>query len=138
MKKPIVLLALGALVFAARPAREQVGARMEPILARASMVPVHGAEATLNHLFAWQAREELVMIRQYLEAHVREGKRVPREPREFRRLLRQGRIAGGGADPWGSPYEIRRSADQMAVVSAGADRQLGTADDLQERFILGR
>jgi len=36
-------------------------------------------------------------------------------------------------DPWSRPYVMRCSADAFEVLSAGPDRQLGTADDLTSR-----
>jgi len=37
---------------------------------------------------------------------------------------------GGGADPWGTPYELSCGADEVSVVSAGPDAQMGTEDDI--------
>ena len=33
---------------------------------------------------------------------------------------------GGGQDPWGNPYEISCSGDDIQVASNGPDRQAGT------------
>ena len=36
----------------------------------------------------------------------------------------------GGKDPWGTEYVIQCSADDVAVSSAGKDKQMGTEDDV--------
>jgi hypothetical protein len=33
-------------------------------------------------------------------------------------------------DPWGHPYQIRRTGSSVSVVSGGPDGRIGTADDL--------
>lgn len=37
---------------------------------------------------------------------------------------------GGGQDPWGQPFEITCSGDDIAVASNGPDQQAGTEDDI--------
>jgi len=36
----------------------------------------------------------------------------------------------GGEDPWGSPFELSCSGDDVAVSSPGPDKQAGTEDDI--------
>jgi len=37
---------------------------------------------------------------------------------------------GGGMDPWGQPFEIACSGDDIQVASNGPDQQAGTEDDI--------
>ena len=42
---------------------------------------------------------------------------------------------GGGRDPWDELYEISCSTDDVTVVSAGPDAQMGTEDDIVAGFV---
>ena len=51
---------------------------------------------------------------------------------KYERLLADKLVDGEGNanDPWGTPYLIACSADDVIVVSLGPDRKLGTSDDI--------
>lgn len=42
-----------------------------------------------------------------------------------------------GIDPWGIPYAMWPTSDSVTVVSAGADREFGTDDDIQQKIRYG-
>jgi hypothetical protein len=64
------------------------------------------------------------------------GQRPP-QPHELPAYLTRHDIAPGGLDPWGTPYHIAEEPDSIALISAGPDQRLGTADDLVVRFRSG-
>ena len=41
----------------------------------------------------------------------------------------------GGADPWGTQYEVTCNGDEFSVVSAGPDAQMGTEDDIFAGYV---
>ncbi|MEM6790169.1 MAG: type II secretion system protein [Myxococcota bacterium] len=41
----------------------------------------------------------------------------------------------GGADPWGTLYDISCTPDDIGVVSAGPDTQMGTEDDIMVGYV---
>lgn len=62
---------------------------------------------------------------------------LPPNPEGFREYLRT-RIEGeDGLDHWGSPYILIPSRDSVAVVSAGADLEYETEDDIVLKIRFG-
>jgi len=61
------------------------------------------------------------------------GNRHPGECPNFERLQQESYIRSEdfNRDPWGRPYAIVCAGEEIRVVSAGADRLLGTRDDVQ-------
>jgi hypothetical protein len=54
----------------------------------------------------------------------------PPKASEFQDFLRQNELSETGEDPWGSPYVLTQTPDSVGIVSAGADMQYRTDDDI--------
>lgn len=126
----IGLFLLSALVATQPVLRAEVGSRVEPIVTRSGF-DVPSPSSLLDPLFRWSARNELRSLRRQLEQVQRTGGRLPK-PLEFGRYMRSTLMASSGTDPWSTPYHLVIDRRGARVVSAGPDRELGTADDLQE------
>lgn len=79
-----------------------------------------------------QAENDLRKMSRLLTMQRNQGQRAP-APEDLPAFLTRNQIAPDGIDPWGGRYRIAQEADSLAVMSAGPDRQFGTADDLVVR-----
>jgi hypothetical protein len=82
-------------------------------------------------IYKWSTNGRIGEITRIIEAQAAQGRRVPQTQEELARLIAQEFSWRDSAlDSWGTPFYVKRERFAVRVVSAGPDREPGTADDL--------
>lgn len=88
------------------------------------------AERTLAPVYEWSAHYRVGEISRALQAEAARGQPLPSDGGLRSFLARRYPGSLPVADPWGTPYFLRRDLWEARVGSAGRDRLPGTRDDL--------
>jgi hypothetical protein len=92
--------------------------RAEPL----GLLPLSAAGARpLDRVRSLRAQADLAELARHVEEYVASTGDFPGSLDALGKPLR---------DPWGHPYQIRRTGSGVSVVSGGPDGRIGTADDL--------
>ena len=123
----VVIIMLGA-AFGIPQIRNRIVGPLDPVLSR--MGPL--GDKINAPAKRWAARNEInLIIRKLAEDH-NQNRGTP-SPLGFQGWLKQN-FRGGindGGDPWGRPYYLVHTANQITVGSQGADRLRNTPDDVR-------
>lgn len=138
LRAVLVIVVLLAAVLAIPPVRAMAGPVLEPgkALLDRSVGKLFGRGR--DRVFEWSARSEARSLAQELQKREISGQALPR-PQDFQSYLQRRTISGtAGLDKWGSPYYMLLGGDSITIVSPGADRRPGTADDIRESVARNR
>jgi hypothetical protein len=89
------------------------------------------AEPLLVPIHEYSTSKEIERIGAELLSYQRTYYRLPTGPTDFGDWLNRRFVEQATRDSWGTPYSLSVLPDSYTVVSAGRDRELGTADDLR-------
>ncbi|MCA9738863.1 MAG: hypothetical protein R3E98_03020 [Gemmatimonadota bacterium] len=92
---------------------------------------VEAIEPALNPIHAYSTENEMERIAIELLGYDRTYYRLPTDSRGFGEWLDGRFTEESGLDSWGTPYALRVWDDSFAILSGGADREMGTPDDLR-------
>ncbi|MEZ4415263.1 MAG: hypothetical protein R3E10_05880 [Gemmatimonadota bacterium] len=85
----------------------------------------------LDPIRAYSTENEMERIALELVSFDRTYYKLPTDPRGFAGWLDARFTEESGVDSWGTPYALRIWEDSFAIVSGGADKELGSPDDLR-------
>lgn len=123
----IAVVFLGA-AFGIPAIRNRIAGPLDPVLSKLGPV----GEKMQAPARKWAAKnEEMLIIRKLAEAH-NQNKGIP-SPLSFQSWIKAN-FHGGvkeGMDPWGRPYYLIHTKQQLTVGSQGPDRRRNSADDIR-------
>jgi len=138
LRAVLVIAVLLAAVLAIPPVRAMAGPVLEPGKAFLDRSVGKVFARSRDRVFSWSVRNEARSLAQELQKREISGQPLPR-PQDFQTYLQRRTISGTpGLDKWGSPYYMLLGGDSVTVVSPGADRRPGTADDIRESVARNR
>ncbi|MEX2526652.1 MAG: hypothetical protein WEA09_03365 [Gemmatimonadota bacterium] len=89
-------------------------------------------QPALNPAYAWMTRGEMDQMISDLELADRTSGGIPAGRGEFEPWLeRRYPQEASRVDGWDTMYRLEASRNQFTVISAGPDREFGTADDIR-------
>ena len=124
----IFIFILGA-AFGIPAIRNRIAGPLDPVLSK--LGPIGEKIQTPTRRWATK-NEEMLIIRKLAEQH-NQQKEMP-SPLAFQSWIKQnfkGRGTEAGLDPWGRPYYLIHTRNQITVGSQGADRRRETPDDIR-------
>jgi hypothetical protein len=125
----LIFLGIGTSVPAVR---ERLAPRVAP--ARDYLVREVGPplQRGFDPAYRWLTVQEMRRIGAELRRRELMLQQLP-SPREFQSFLaKQIYVQRAGLDPWGTPYSLQITRDSIIILSAGPDKERGTADDIRE------
>lgn len=130
----LLMLLLVLLVLSVPELREFAAPVVDPAGEKLVELSEPLVERVRRPFMRWKAEDEARALANLLRDTEAIGGRLPR-PREFQSFLRRRWIVEReGLDPWGQPYQLDYTSDEVVVVSPGPDRQGGTEDDIRVGF----
>jgi hypothetical protein len=128
----IFIFALGA-IFGIPQLRAKAMPLIDPLLTKLGPV----GEKISAPSKKWAARNEANILIRKLAEEYNEKKELP-DPLSFQPWIRMNTKGGKkGLDPWGRPYYLMRSGNQITVGSQGPDRRRNSADDVRVTVPIG-
>ncbi|HUF14190.1 MAG TPA: hypothetical protein VMN78_13905 [Longimicrobiales bacterium] len=132
MKKVLLLLLLILLFLTVPPLRSFAAPVIDPVGEKLAILVSPVVDLVRTPFFEWKARDEARAIIKLMRDQEAIGQRLP-TARDFDDFLRSRyRANREGLDPWGVPYYVKYTGQRAVVGSAGADMEVGTADDVTE------
>ena len=125
----LIFIVLVGAAFGIPAIRNRIAGPLDPLLSKLGPV----GDKIQSPVRRWAAKNEEMLIIRKLAEHHNQQRDLP-SPLAFQGWVKQhfrGVENDAGLDPWGRPYYLIHTRNQITVGSQGADRKRDTPDDVR-------